>query len=229
MTDSTPKNHTTESPVLVKASARGRLEDLLLTMAVEQHYINPSGRNIEAVFTVPLPVDAVLLTVSCTLGERTVVGKIAELERAERAYGDAIAAGHAAVLLERAAAGLYTINLGNLLPGERATVCYRFAQLAHNDGGQVHIAIPTAVAPRYGNPAGELAAAHQVSRVLPGAAYPFALDISIRGSLAAARIGSPSYTIRVARTAGESTINANAWMDRDFVLVLDEQIGRAHV
>jgi Ca-activated chloride channel family protein len=60
-------------------------------------------------------------------------GVVVEKKAAEERYEDAITAGDAAVMLEQLEPGLYTMNVGNLLPNEDASVttavsCQRFRE-----------------------------------------------------------------------------------------------------
>ena len=58
--------------------------------------------------------------------------------------------GDAAIRLELLEPGLYAMNLGNLLPGEGATIKFRYGQLLRWNGDAVRFHIPTTIAPRYG-------------------------------------------------------------------------------
>jgi len=91
---------------LVEVVGTARAEGLLLQTTLRQRYVNRSGRNVEAVYTFPLPRSAVLLGLAFTLGERRLSGRVAERKVAERAYEDAIDDGDSAVLLERTRDGL---------------------------------------------------------------------------------------------------------------------------
>lgn len=101
------------------ATARGRLRGLLFELDVEQRWRNPVERNIEAVYTFPLPLDAVLLDLTIEIGGRKLSAAVVEKRTSERRYEEAIDAGDSAILLERADDGLYTLNLGNLMAGKR--------------------------------------------------------------------------------------------------------------
>ena len=128
--------------------AKGRLRGLVFELVVEQRYRNPHATNIEAVYTFPLPSDAVLLDLEVEIGDRKLVGVVVEKKDAERDYEEAIDKGDTAIMLERAGDGLCTMNLGNLMAGERATIRYRYAQLLRFEHGSVRLAIPSVVAPR---------------------------------------------------------------------------------
>ena len=114
-----------EQVPLQAVSARGRLDGLLLELGIEQRYHNDSRSPIEAVFTFPLPLTATLLGFDLVLGERRLKAVAAPRAQASADYERAIDKGDSAVLLEHDGNGLYTVSLGNLLPGESATISYR--------------------------------------------------------------------------------------------------------
>ena len=107
-----------ERIVLRDVAVSAVLRDLLAEVTVSQTYRNDEQVNIEAVYTFPLPVDAVLLDVTVVIGGRVLKGTVVEKKTAEEQYEDAVASGDAAVMLEALEPGLYTMNVGNLLPQE---------------------------------------------------------------------------------------------------------------
>ena len=60
------------------------------------------------------------------IGGRLLKGVVVEKKAAEEKYEDAVEAGDAAVMLEAIEPGLYTMNVGNLLPQETAKITFRF-------------------------------------------------------------------------------------------------------
>ena len=131
-----------EQVVLDGVSAKGRVSGLFLELTVEQRYRNPSAKNIEAVYTFPLPWSAVLMSLEFDISGKTLAGVVVPRAEGEARYEGAIDKGDTAVLVERASDGLYTANVGNLMPGEKAVVRYRYAQLLRFDKGQVRLTSP---------------------------------------------------------------------------------------
>ncbi len=209
-----------EAIILEEVRAEASINDLLAEVAVTQRYRNPEATNIEAIYTFPLPLDGVLLGFEVEIGDRRLAGTVVEKAEAERRYEDAITDGDAAVLLEEAEPGLYTASVGNLLPGETATVRFRYGLLLRWNGDRVRFAMPTTVAPRYGDPAAAGLAPHQEPDHAFDAERAFHLRVLVRGLLKDARFNSPSHGVSVA-TEGETTVIALSGtpaMDRDFVL-----------
>src|SRR5258706_8526077 len=113
---------------LLGVDARGKVDGLLFELAVEQRYCNATATNVEAVYTFPLPWGAALLELEVRLGEKRLTGVVIEKRAAEAKYEEAIDKGDTAIMLERASDGLCTVNLGNLMPGEEATIRYVYGQ-----------------------------------------------------------------------------------------------------
>lgn len=192
------------------------IDDLLAEFTLTQQFRNTTPRDIEAVFTFPVPMDAVFLGLSARLGERELVGRVVERQQAARKYEEAIAAGDSAVLVERTQDGMLTANIGNLKAGETISVRLRFAQWLSFNGELVRFRMPTTIAPRYGHP-------RMVERDQPVtdllAQYRFVAEIRVSGLLAKAELSSPTHLVTVRRD-GDSVVLAlkSAWMDRDFAL-----------
>lgn len=203
----------------------GDLQGPLLTADIEQRFVNESQQAIEAVYTFPLPFDAVVLEVLARLGDREITGSVVAKPEAEEGYEQAVADGHAALMVESNPDGSITLNLGNLLPGEGCTVRIRYGQLLRFEHGGLRLVVPTVIAPRYGDPIrdGGLQP-HQVVDPDVEAEHPFALEMRLHGALSRASIESPSHPICCDRETGQGlariSLGPDARLDRDFVLVL---------
>ena len=206
--------------VLEEVGIDAAVDDLMTVFDVRQRYRNPGTGHIEAVYTFPLPVDAVLLRFSVEIGDRTMAGTVIARPEAERRYEDAITDGDAAVLLEQPQPGLYTASVGNLAPGETATVRFRYGLLLRWNGDLVRLAMPTTIAPRYGDPSAGGLEPHQEPEFAFDAERSFRLRVSVRGVLQGARWASPSHDIAVTRDGERTVIEVArpAAMDRDCVL-----------
>lgn len=201
-------------------SIRGRLTETLVSIQVEQRYRNPFQHNIEAVYTFPLPMGAVLLDMEVEIADQKLSGQVIEKKVAEQQYEEAITDGNSAVMVQALDNGLYAMNVGNLLAGEPAVIRYRYALTLFWQGNQLRLTIPTTIAPRYGDAAASGLEPWQVPESGLMAEYPFDLAVSIEGKLADAEISSPTHPVGMERTECglEVTLNRQATLDRDFVL-----------
>jgi Ca-activated chloride channel family protein len=219
-----------DTQTLEGVTATGRVSGLFFELTVEQRYRNATGRNIEAVYSFPLPWGAELMSLEFDLGGRTLAGTVVPRKVGEERYEGAIDAGDTAVLLERAANGIYTANVGNLMPGESAVVRYRYAQLLRLEKGHVRLTVPTVIAPRYGDAESQAGLApHQVPASSLLVDYPFEIAIAIDGPLASGAVSSPSHAVAVTRTEDgiELRLARSSQLDRDFVVEIGALKGRA--
>jgi len=207
-----------ERVALSDVSVLAGLRDLLADVTVSQTYRNDEQENIEAVYTFPLPLDAVLLDLQVEIGGRVLKGVVVEKKAAEEKYEDAVASGDAAVMLEVIEPGLYTMNVGNLLPGEKATITFSYAILYRWAGDRLRFFLPTTVAPRFGD---SPHLPHQAPESSLTVENQFSLEVEIFGSLSDAQFVCPSHEVKLAKSADKVVISlqqANAVMDRDFIL-----------
>ena len=210
---------------LESVDVRASLQGLTSEVVVTQTYRNRESCNIEAVYTFPLPLDAVLMDLVLELNGNTLRGIVYPKVDAEERYEDAIEDGDSAILLQQLEPGVFTINVGNIQPDERVVVRFRYAQLHRWQGDSLRFHLPTTIAPRYGDPLAAGMAPHQVPEYVLSAGRGFSLSVRIEGELARANIECPSHP------AAQSIIGevreivlsgGSALMDRDFVMVVKE-------
>ena len=209
-----------EGIALSDVSVSAILHDLLSEVTVSQTYRNDEPINIEAVYTLPLPLDAVLLELRVQIGERVIQGVVVEKKVAEEEYEDAVAAGDSAVMLEMIEPGLYTMNVGNLLPKEKATITFTYAMLYRWAGDRLRFYLPTTIAPRFG---ASPHLPHQVPESSLTVENQFSLEVDVFGSLSEAQFECPSHAVKLAKSAGGVVISlrqTRAVMDRDFILTV---------
>lgn len=217
---------TGEPMTLKEVRVDGVLSGALFEATVTQRFRNPGSAHAEVVYTFPLPFAATLLDVDVELGGRHLAGTVLEKRQAEAGYEEALSEGDAAIMLEQNGDGSFTLNLGNLAPGECCVIRLRYAQALAFEQGGLRVLIPTVIAPRYGHPlANGRLQPHQTVEHDLVVAYPFELSLRLEGALARAHVASPSHPIgvrlnedgalavRLARTGA---------LDRDFVLVVSE-------
>jgi Ca-activated chloride channel family protein len=218
-------------PVLLRSvRVSGDLRGSLFESRVEQHFQNGTNQALEVIYTFPKQADAVLLGVDVRLGERVLVGQVKNRSQAEAGYELALVEGHSAILLELNASGSYTLNLGNLAPGEVCVITLHHARTLPLQRGSLRLIVPTVISPRYGDPVKD-------ARLLPqqvpvssfSVEHPFDLSVRLHGALARAVIASPSHPIAVDPYAIDADgtpvatvrLTVTSWLDRDFVLVLE--------
>src|SRR5687768_738846 len=168
---------------------------------------------------------------------RVVEGVVEERGAAREQYDEAIAAGHRAAITEEERAGVFTLRVGNLMPGEAATVRLTLVGPLPVDDGEVTFRFPLVVAPRYmpgydlgGEQAGLGAAADtnlvpdasRISppRLLPGCPNPVRLGIRVALADHHVRdVASSLHSVTTAMRDAQVVELGNAErLDRDFIL-----------
>ena len=207
--------------ILESVRIKAALHDLACEMEISQMFRNGSKHNVEAVYTFPLPYNAVLLELVAKVGEKELRGAVLPKAEAEEQYEKSITDGDGAIMLERSDNGICTVNVGNLLPGEVATLTYRYAYMLSWQQGTVKFRLPTTIAPRYGDSINSGYQPHQIPEANILAENKYSLQISVVGLLAQAQAVCPSHEVVVQRKKNKTEINLKAheaFMDRDFVL-----------
>jgi len=207
-----------ERVALCDVAVSAVLQDLLAEVTISQAYRNDERVNIEAVYTFPLPLDAVLLDLEVDIGGRVLKGVVVEKKAAEEQYEDAVEAGDAAVMLEVIEPGLYTMNLGNLLPQETAKITFRYAFLYRWAGDRLRFFLPTTIAPRFGE---SPHLPHQMPEASLAVENGFSLRVEVFGALRDAQFVCPSHAVELVQSPEKAVLSLQqpkAIMDRDFIL-----------
>ena len=174
-----------EEVAMKSVHVHGKLDGLLLRMKVRQTYTNESEDNLETVYTFPLAWGATLLNLAVELNGKRLNGTVIEKKQAVKQYEEAIDNGDSPIMVERSGRGLYTANLGNLLPCETAVIEIEYAQLLNFETDRIRLNIPTTIAPRYGNQhtQGQLPS-HQTTAASGLVEYGFFMTLDIHGTAA---------------------------------------------
>jgi Ca-activated chloride channel family protein len=219
-----------EKMALRSVNLTGRMDGLLLRASVQQKYVNETGKNLEIVYTFPLPWGATLLGLDAEIGGKSLSAVVLEKKEAEEKYEEAVAGGDTPMLLQSSGPGLYTANLGNIKDGESVKVEIHYAQLLNFEQGRIRLCIPTVLAPRYGDAhaPGRLAA-HETDQVDLRAQYPLHLCLDILGEASQAKVSCPTHKVGMSGIEGglRVELEAGAMLDRDFVLLLDGLAGKS--
>jgi Ca-activated chloride channel homolog len=128
---------------------RAAVAGLLARTELAQTFVNPYDEPIEATYIFPLPDRAAVTGFRMEVAGRVVEGVLEERAKARAAYDEAVASGRRASIAEEERPGVFTMRVGNLLPGERATVRLRMAGPLPYSDGEATYRFPLVVAPRY--------------------------------------------------------------------------------
>lgn len=127
------------------------LKGPLAEVSLDFSYENTGDDDLELHLIFPLAADAVLLGVDLEINDEVLLGKILPADTAEQDYEDAISEGNTPVLIERLPENQIRMQLGNLMPEEKAVVTLRYAQWVSPKSGECKFTLPTTIAPRFGS------------------------------------------------------------------------------
>jgi Ca-activated chloride channel family protein len=219
---------------------RGRIDGLLARVVVRQTFVNAFDEPLEAAYIFPLPDRAAVTQFRMTVGGREIEGILEERGQAREHYEEAIAQGERAAIAEEDRPGVFNLRVGNLMPGERATVELTLCGVLPYADGEVTFRFPLVVAPRYipGRPLpgpssgdGVILDTHAVpdaSRItppvlLPGFPNPVRLSLEVElfdGAASLGEVCSSLHAVQEDVRDGYRRIRVQPGerLDRDFIL-----------
>ncbi|MFG2087960.1 VIT domain-containing protein [Spirillospora sp. NPDC048824] len=211
---------------------------------VVQGFRNPFDIPLEATYIFPLPDRAAVTALRMEAADRVVEGTLKERGQARRDYDTAIAAGQRAAIAEEDRPDVFSMRVGNILPGERVTIRLTLNQpLPHESSSSATFRFPLVVAPRYipgapldGERAGpgvadDTGAVPDASRIsppvlLPGFPNPVRLAITVDIDPAGLPLTQIRSALHVVAEEGEGErttvrLRPGERLDRDFILRID--------
>jgi Ca-activated chloride channel homolog len=217
-----------------------RIDGLLAEVDVRQTFVNSLDEPLEATYIFPLPDRAAVTRFRMEVGGRVIDGVLKERAAARRDYDEAIQTGHRAAITEEERPGVFTLRVGNIMPGEEATVRLTLAGPLPYSDGEVTFRFPLVVAPRYipGMPlpgasvgsgvAPDTDAVPDASRItppvlLPGFPNPVRLSLSVDVASATLPLGAFRSSLHAVLEETRDGIRHVALkpgerLDRDFIL-----------
>jgi Ca-activated chloride channel homolog len=214
-----------------------RVVGVMANVEVAQTYVNTTSTPIEATYIFPLPDRMAVNRFRMEVAGRVIEGVVDERGAAREQYEQAIATGHRAAITEEERAGVFTLRVGNLMPGEVATIRLSLVGPLPIDDGEVTFRFPLVVAPRYmpgawlgGEQAG-LGAAEDTtlvpdaSRISPPIRLPHLpnpVRLGIRVALADGMVRDVASSLHAVSSAMRDAqvieLGPHEKLDRDFVL-----------
>jgi Ca-activated chloride channel family protein len=227
---------------LDQLDVRAAVTGLSARTELTQGFRNPFDEPLEATYVFPLPSRAAVTALRMEADDRVVEGELKERAEARAAYDRALDEGKRASIAEEERPGVFTMRVGNILPGERVTVRLSLVgQLPYADG-EAEFRFPLVVAPRYhpgaplpGSPVGsgtapDTEAVPDASRIsppvlLPGFPNPIRLSAQVEidpAGLPLVGVRSSLHVTTADEAEGRLTVRMRPGerADRDFVLRL---------
>jgi Ca-activated chloride channel family protein len=134
---------------LTALDVAAHVDGLFTEMTLTQTFVNSTDEVLEATYIFPLPDRAAVTAFRMEVAGRVVEAELKERAQARKEYDQAIAKGHRAAIAEEDRPGVFTLRVGNLPPGETATVKLTLCGPLLYDSGEATFRFPLVVAPRY--------------------------------------------------------------------------------
>ncbi len=214
----------------------------IAAVEIDQIYLQENSKPLDCTYTFPLPAGAAVYRCEVDINGRVIRAIVEEKQAARQIFAQQKAKGHRAALVESERDNLFTLQLGNVQPGDMVIVRFAYVQAIERGAGeQRRLRIPVCPGVRYipGVPLlrssrgqGTVDDTDQVpdaSRISPPRIdqfHPDAAYCAISGTLpmsdaAESQLSSPTHRTR-ARMAGANwnveLDDRDAVPDRDFVL-----------
>ena len=223
---------------LDRVDIRADITGLTSRVELTQDFLNSFDEPLEATYIFPLPDRGAVTGMRMTADGREVVAELQERGAARQTYDEAIRSGRRASIAEEERPDVFTMRVGNILPGERVSVAVTLVlPLAYADG-EATFRLPLVVAPRYipGTPlpgaavgdgyAEDTDAVPDASRItppvlLPGFPNPVGLSIDVGIDPAGLTLSEVRSSLHLVETAGgRIRVRPGERLNRDFVLRL---------
>src|SRR3954470_6811356 len=218
---------------------RARVVDRVAEVTVEQRFGNPFSDPIEAVYVFPLAGGCAVSRFEMQIGSRTLRAKVEARGEARRQYAEALQQGNRAALLEQERDDVFTVQVGNIAPGESIVARLTYSErLPFFEDGRTELRLPLVVAPRYvgGEELPREQAGHGVvpdsttvpdasritpPRLVPGFDPEVALDVQVELFGGYSELACSQHAVSAAagpESARVTLAKERERLDRDFVL-----------
>jgi Ca-activated chloride channel family protein len=189
----------------------GNFVDFVGRIKTTQKYSNNHEFNIEAKYQFNLDLESTVIGMKMVIGDRTLVSQIKEKKTARQEYNNAIKNNKTSSLLEKSFNGIYSMNVGNIPPGEDILIEVDYiTALVANDAGDVKFVLPTNIGMKYtgGEKTGKDRVANQetISQMTysSSAGYPFTLNINWTSNSNIQSVRSLTHPIMVTNLTDQS-------------------------
>ena len=127
---------------LAALDVMGRIDGLLSQVTIRQTFVNVTGEPLEATYIFPFPDRAAVTDFRMDVAGRVIEGVLKERGQARREYSQAMRQGHRASIAEEERPGVFSLRVGNLMPGDVATVELTMVGVLPYSDGEVTFRFP---------------------------------------------------------------------------------------
>jgi Ca-activated chloride channel family protein len=209
---------------LKETTADVSIAGVIARVQVHQLFENTGRVPIEAVYVFPASTRAAVHGVRMKIGQRVIEAKIDRKQAARESYETARREGKRASLLEQERPNVFTMNVANIMPGDRIAVEMDYSEMLIPDEAIYEFVYPTVVGPRYTGGADPAKDQWMANPHLPAGTpepYKFDIKVHLETGIAIKELSSPSHQI-AATYSGPARADVRLGVpgggNRDFVL-----------
>ncbi|MBD3170716.1 MAG: VWA domain-containing protein [candidate division Zixibacteria bacterium] len=118
------------------------INDPTASTRIEQAFVNPHGRAIEADYIFPIPENAAISRFTAYVGDRKMEAELLDADDARRIYEDIVRKRKDPALLEYAGRGIYRLRIFPMPPDKEVRVVIEYDQTLKSDNGTVEYLYP---------------------------------------------------------------------------------------
>ena len=218
-------NDLTEQLPLKSTTAEVNILGVIADVKIEQTYENTGATPIEAVYVFPASTQAAVYHMEMIVGGRTIKAQVQEKGQARATYVKAKAEGKRTSLLEQDRPNVFTMNVANILPGDRISVVLKYTENIIPESGVYAFVYPTVVGPRYTGESTSGSTKLKTPFTNEGISpmYEFDIDVNIKAGMSIQNVFCNSHQTDITfKGLEEAVISLNQadknGGDRDFVL-----------
>jgi Ca-activated chloride channel homolog len=221
-------NENQEGLPLESTKADVTISGVIADISITQVYRNRGKSPIEAIYVFPASTRAAVYAMKMSIGERTIIAKIEEKNKARQDYETAKQNGQSASLLEQERPNVFTMNVANIMPADLINVTLRYTELLIPDEGIYEFVYPTVVGPRYTNgketPNGtEPWVGNPYTKEGVAPAYEFGINVNINAGMPLSDVRCKTHKTNISyKSASEAVIaldpSESTGGNRDYIL-----------
>jgi Ca-activated chloride channel homolog len=214
---------------LKSTSADVNIAGVIADVTVVQEYKNEGKKPIEAIYVFPASTRAAVYSMVMTIGERVVMARIEQKDKARQDYEEAKNNGQSASLLEQERPNVFMMNVANIMPGDLIKVEMKYTEILIPEESIYQFTFPTVVGPRYSSGKNDIASAddgwnanpYTLSGVKP--LYSFDIHVDLLAGMAIKDLRCPSHQTTISYN-GKSNASVDlaageaSGGNRDFIL-----------
>jgi Ca-activated chloride channel family protein len=206
--------------------AEVNISGVIAEVRVKQTYCNEGTSVLEAIYVFPASTKAAVHHMQMILGNRIIVAKIEEKQKAKQDYEEAKEQGKTATLLEQDRPNVFKMNVANILPGDTIVIEMHYTELITPNEGIYEFVYPTVVGPRYCSPSEDGEDWIETPYLHEGEKppYTFEIKVNINAGLPVRQLDCTSHPAAVLSYSGENNAacvldsSASDGGNKDFIL-----------